>query len=195
MRTGLLIFAVIALAAAPARADWQAVERVEPYAISGQSGIALYRSIGENGPKVGIGRVVAYTTFDLKWSRDYREEAGACRLAAARPHLIFIYKLPKPSGPLPAATKRSWDTFIDGIAAHERVHGEIIVDMVKKIEAFSVGLAVANDPGCRKVRQVLKKRLVQLSQEQRARSREFDRVEMSEGGNVHRLILGLVNGG
>ena len=33
-----------------------------------------------------------------------------------------------------------------------------------------------------------------LSEEQRARSRDFDKVEMSNGGNVHRLILALVNG-
>ncbi len=188
-------FAALAAVATPAHADWKAVERIEPYAITGNSGIELYRSIGENGPKIGVGRAVAYTTFDLKWSRDYREEGGGCRLAKARPHLTIIYKLPKPSGPLSEPTQRSWDAFIDGIAAHERVHGEIIIDMVKQIEAFSIGLTVADDPGCRKFRQKLQHRLSELSQEQRARSREFDRLEMSEGGNVHQLILRLVNGG
>ena len=37
--------------------------------------------------------------------------------------------------------------------------------------------------------------LVAASLEQRARSNAFDREEMSPGGNVHRLILDLVNGG
>lgn len=182
-------------AAQSARADWQPTQRVETYAVSGASGIELYQSIGANGPRIGVGPAIAYTTFDLKWSRDYREQAdGSCTLATAKPWLVIITKLPKPAGKLPPVTQAAWETFIQGITAHERVHGDMIVDMVRKIEAFSVGLTAADDPGCRKVREVLQKRLGELSQEQRARSRDFDKVEMSDGGNVHRLILGLVNG-
>jgi len=195
LRTCLLA-AAAAGCAAPALAEWKPVDKVETYAVSGQSGLDLYRSIGEHGPKIGIGRAIAYTTFDLKWSRDYRpQKDGACKLASARPHLIVITKLPKPSGRLSPATQAAWDSFIAGITAHERVHGEIIVDMVRKIEAMSVGLTVAADPGCSKIRQELTRRLGELSQAQRAASREFDKVEMSDGGNVHRLILALVNGG
>ncbi|PRD46003.1 peptidase [Phyllobacterium phragmitis] len=177
-----------------AQAQWKPVERIDTYAVNGRTGIDLYRSIGEHGPKVSLGRTIAYTTFDLKWSRKYVPEGGGCRLASARPHLIIIYKLPKPSGPLPPETQRLWDKFIKGITAHERVHGEMILDMVKKIEATSIGLTVADDPGCKKIRQELTTRLAALSNEQRRKSREFDKVEMSDGGNVHRLILGLVNG-
>ncbi len=78
---------------------------------------------------------------------------------------------------------------------HERVHGDYIVEMVKQIEAATVGLTVPADPKCRKIREEMTKRLGALSQEQRQRSRDFDRVEMSPGGNVHTLILQLVNGG
>lgn len=199
MKRGLLILAaaaaVFSVSPALAGGGWEPVEKVETYAVTGKTGIDLYRSIGENGPNVGIGRAIAYTTFDLKWSRDYVPESGGCRLARARPWLTVIYRLPKPSRALPADTQRLWDTFISGIRKHERVHGKFIVEMVKKIEAYSVGLAVADDPDCKKIRQVLTKRLGELSQEQRARGRDFDRVEMRDGGNVHRLILALVNGG
>lgn len=179
----------------PAHADWQAVERVEPYTVSGRSGIELYRSIGENGPQVGVGRAIAYTDFKLLWSRDYRPQPnGSCVLASARPSLTITYHLPKASGDMPAPTRRLWETFVEGVTKHEKVHGAFIVDMVKKIEAISVGLTAPDDPGCRKVRAELQSRLGALSQEQRAKSRDFDRVEMSEGGNVHRLVLALVNG-
>ncbi|WP_309084065.1 DUF922 domain-containing protein [Chelativorans sp.] len=196
MRSSAFLVSVL-LAALPgaARADWKPVERVETYAVSGQTGFELYQSIGENGPKIGIGRAIAYTDFDLKWSRKYVPENGGCRLASARPHLIIIYRLPKVSGKLPAATRRLWEVFAAGVEKHERVHGEIITEMVRQIEAYSVGLTVADDPACKKIREVLTKRLGELSQEQRQRSREFDRVEMSEGGNVHQLVLALVNGG
>jgi len=192
-RLALTLAALVA--AMPAQADWKPVERVQTYAISGATGIALYESIGARGPQVGIGRAIAYTDFDLKWSRDYRPQSdGSCQLVTARPHLIITYRLPKPSAALPAPTRALWATFIAGVEAHERVHGAMIVDMVKAIEAVSVGLTVADDPGCRKIRTELTAKLAALSQEQRAKSRDFDRRELADGGNVHRLILALVNG-
>jgi len=187
-----VLFATI-IVATPAHA-WQAVEKKEPYKIQGSTGIELYRSIGEHGPKVGVGRAVAYTTFDLKWSRKYVPQNGGCTLVSAKPHLTIIYKLPKPAKQLPPATQALWDSFIAGIEAHERVHGETILDMVRKIEAVSIGLTVDDDPDCKKIRTELTRKLKTLSEEQRARGREFDKVEMSQGGNVHRLILALVNG-
>lgn len=190
----LCLLALVAISASAA-ADWRPVERVEHYTVNGTTGIDLYRSIGERGPSVGIGRAIAYTDFDLLWSRDYRPQAdGSCVLASARPSLTITYRLPRPAGPLPPATQRLWDVFIAGVEKHERVHGEIILDMTRQIEAVSVGLSAENDPGCQKVRAELQRKLVGISEERHARNREFDRVELSEGGNVHQLVLALVNG-
>jgi predicted secreted Zn-dependent protease len=195
MRRAFIALALFAAAISGAGANWEAVERVEPYSISGTTGIELYQSIGANGPKIGIGRAIAYTNFDLKWSRDYQPQPdGSCVLVTARPHLIITYALPKPSSSLSPAMQRNWDRFIEGIRAHERVHGEDIKEMVRAIEAYSVGLSAPADPGCQKVRQKLQARLGELSQAQRQKSRDFDRVEMSNGGNIHQLILTLVNG-
>ncbi len=181
---------------AAAHADWKPVEKIEHYQVSGRSGIDLYRSIGENGPQVGVGRAIAFTDFKLLWSRDYRPQPdGSCTLVSARPSLTIIYRLPKASGDMPAATRRLWETFVTGVTVHEKVHGEFIVDLVKAIEATSIGLSAPNDPDCQKVRAELQSRLGPLSQEQRRRSREFDQVELTDGGNVHRLVLALVNGG
>lgn len=191
----LALAALPALAAPSAGAEWKPVEKVETYAVAGSTGIELYRSIGERGPLLGVRRAIAYTDFDLKWSRDYRPQPdGSCRLVSARPHLVITYRLPKPAGRLPAATGERWQAFIEGIAAHEKVHGAMIVDLVREIEAVSVGLSAADDRDCRKVRAALQERLGPLSQAQRARSRAFDQAEMGAGGNVHRLVLALVNG-
>ncbi|CCV15118.1 DUF922 domain-containing protein [Mesorhizobium sp. STM 4661] len=177
-------------------AQWKPIEKVETYAISGQTGPELYASIGERGPTIGKGkaRAIAYTNFKLTWVRDYQPRGDACVLASARPKLIITYTLPKPSKPLPATVQKSWEVFAAGIAAHEKVHGEAIADMVRQIEAVSVGLTVPGDPGCKKIRTELTRRLSELSQTQRQASREFDRVEFGQGGNMQRLIVGLLMG-
>ncbi|MFC3209133.1 DUF922 domain-containing Zn-dependent protease [Aquamicrobium soli] len=191
----LLAVPVAACVAAQARADGQVVERTEPYAISGTSGPELYASIGERGPLVGEGvRTIAHTNFKLTWTRDYQRRGNACTLALARPKLIITYTLPKPSAKLPPAVQKRWEVFIDGIRRHEKVHGEDIKSMVKRIEATTIGFTVDNDPKCTKIREAIKEPLSQASLAQRRQSREFDRVEMGEGGNIRRLILGLLNG-
>ncbi len=180
---------------AAAHAEWRAVEQVQSYAITGSTPGELYASIGERGPAVGIGtRTIALTNFKLTWRRDYQPRNGACVLASAVPKLIITYSLPKPAAKLPPETRQRWEVFIAGVQAHERVHGEHIKEMVAKIEAASVGLTVADDPKCTKIRTQLQQRLGELSQEQRRRSRDFDRVELGEGGNIHHMILRLVNG-
>lgn len=191
-----LFAACLVSAPIPALADWKPVERAEPYSIAGRTGPDLYASIGERGPKAGIGRAIAFTNFKLTWQRDYRPQAdGACTLVSARPKLIISYHLPKPSEKLAEPVATNWKTFIEGVRKHELVHGEMIVAMVKEIEAFSVGFSVPDDPNCKKIRARLTERLAQISQAQRQKSRDFDRVELSDGGNVHQLILNLVNGG
>lgn len=194
--SGLLAALCVALLSTAALAQWQPVEKTETYAVSGKSGAELYASIGQRGPQLGTSgmRSIAHTNFKLTWSRDYRPKGKGCILATARPKLIITYMLPKPSGQLPPLTSKNWDVFIEGVRKHELVHGDFIKDMVREIERISIGFTVADDPGCRKIRTELTQHLSRLSQEQRQRSRDFDRDELSEGGNIHQLILRLVNG-
>ncbi|MDK1385379.1 DUF922 domain-containing Zn-dependent protease [Sinorhizobium sp. 8-89] len=189
-----LLAACVAASPAVAYAEWQAVEKVRTYTISGDTGAELYASIGERGPKVGLVRAIAHTDFKLTWTRKYEPQGNACVLSSARPKLTITYMLPEPASTLPSGERESWETFIAGVHKHERVHGDFIKDMVRQIESVSIGLTVPDDPACRKIRTELTKRLGELSLAQRQRSRDFDRVEMSDGGNVHQLILKLVNG-
>ncbi len=189
------VFACLSLAPDVAQADWQATEVVQSYAISGKTGPELYASIGERGPSVGgKGRAIAVTNFKLTWTRKYEPQANACVLVSARPKLTITYVLPKPAQRLPPAMAEGWQTFINGVHKHERVHGDLIKDMVRKIEAVSVGLSAPGDPKCQKVRANLTERLGELSRAQRQQSRDFDRAELSNGGNIHQLVLALING-
>ena len=179
--------------AAVAQQGWQPTERIAPYAVTGASGIALYESIGARGPLIGSGRTIAHTDFELLWTRDYRPQPdGSCTIAVARPSLVVTYTLPEASG-LSGDLARRWQVFRDGLEKHERVHGRHVVEMTEKIRAFSLGLSAPDDPECSKVRAKLQEFLAGVAAERRARSVAFDREEMSEGGNVHQLILDLVN--
>ncbi|MEK1891678.1 MAG: DUF922 domain-containing Zn-dependent protease [Phyllobacterium sp.] len=190
-----LVIACLASLPATAHAAWQAVEQVETYAITGRSGAELYDSIGARGPEVGGKvRTIAHTNFKLTWRRKYENQGTACTLVSAQPKLIITYTLPKPAEQLPPPVRASWETFIGGLKAHERVHGDTIKDLVRAIEAATVGLSVPDDPKCQKIRAEMTKRLSELSQAQRQKSRDFDKDELSDGGNVHQLILKLVNG-
>ena len=190
-----LLAGCMALLPNAAQADWQAIENVQPYSVAGKTAAELYASIGERGPKVGnSGRAMAFTNFKLTWTRKYEPQGNACVLAVARPKLIITYVLPKPAERLPAPVAKKWETFISGVHKHELVHGDLIKDMVKKIEAVSVGLSVADDPKCQKIRKELTARLGELSRSQRQQSRDFDRAELSNGGNIHQLVLALING-
>lgn len=189
----LLLLAALLFSFPAAAADWQAVERVETYAVEGATGMELYQSIGARGPKLGDVRAIAHTAFKLTWTRKYERRGKACVITVNRPKLVITYTLPKAKGPLAEPLKSRWQTFAEGVAAHEKVHGDFIKDMVLEIEAMSVGLTAEDDPECRKIRRDLQARLGELSRAQRARSRDFDRAEMSDGGNLHRLVLGLVD--
>ena len=177
-----------------AQAEWKAAEKIVTYPVSGTTGMALYQSIGENGPVIGNGvRAIAHTTFKLLWSRDYQPRGTACVLASARPSLTITYTLPKPGSALSPAMKAKWDTFLAGIRKHEAVHGENIRELVRQIEEASVGLTVESDPGCKKIRDALQGKLKGLSDARLKKESDFDRLEMSPGGNVHQLILALVS--
>ncbi len=192
MKRLALLFALISLPSQAA--DWQARDVVRHYAVSGAVGPELYAAIGEAGPLIGQTRAIAHTNWDLKWSRKYVPEGSACVLKSAKPFLTIITTLPKPTAKLAAPAARFWQSFIDGIAAHEKVHAAGIRAMTEGIIAATAGLTVHNDPGCKLIRAEVLKLVTEANEDYKARSRVFDRAEMADGGNVHRLILGLVNG-
>lgn len=189
----LILLSALFFAASAAAQEWQAVERVEPYSVAGSTGLEIYQSIGARGPKLGVARVIAHTGFKLTWTRKYERQGNACTITVNKPKLIITYTLPKLKTKLSEPLKSRWDTFLAGVTAHEKVHGDFIRDMVKEIEAASVGMTVENDPNCQKIRPQLQAKLGELSQAQRTRSRDFDQVELNDGGNVHQLILQLVD--
>ncbi|TIX99389.1 MAG: DUF922 domain-containing protein, partial [Mesorhizobium sp.] len=79
MKTAALTYLLLAcLLAPPAQAGWKPIEKVETYAVSGQTGPQLHASMGERGPMIGKGKIraMAYTDFKLTWVRDYQRQGN-----------------------------------------------------------------------------------------------------------------------
>jgi predicted secreted Zn-dependent protease len=195
LNLSLVAGALMAMTPPALSQQWTPVEQVKTYTVSGSTAIELYSQIGEKGPLVGGKvRTIAHTDFKLLWSRDYRPQPdGACTLVSARPSLTLIYTLPRAGKGMPDHLRAKWDVFSRGVERHERVHGDLIVEMVKEIEAVSVSLSVPDDPKCAKIRKELTAKLGEISRRNRERHRDYDKIEMNNGGNVHKLILDLVN--
>ncbi|MEM6460992.1 MAG: DUF922 domain-containing protein [Pseudomonadota bacterium] len=189
--------AFLVAAAAPVRAAEVRANEVEKhYSISGTTGFELYESIGARGPLIrdGASRAVAITEFDLKWGRDYVRDGNDCVLAAARSFLTITYTYPKPAQTLPPDVAARWRVFIEGIRVHEAVHGRYVLEMAQQIYDTTVGFRQKNDPGCKTIRSAIQTPLKAAFDRYKARNRAFEEAEMRDGGNVHRLILQLVNG-
>lgn len=194
-----LVFALVAASplAAQEPGGWKPTEKIERYAISGQTEMDLYKSIGEKGPMVRGGKVraIAYTDFKLTWDRAYENDAaGGCRLARNLPNVTIVYRFPKPSGKLGTSVKARWNTFEAGIETHERQHGQFIMQMVTRMVAETSNLSAANDPSCKKVRAELTRRMGAAFKEKSGKDAAFDKAEMGDGGNVRRLVMTFVYG-
>jgi predicted secreted Zn-dependent protease len=191
-----VLAAAMFLLALPAHADIRATEVEKTYTISGTTGMALYESIGERGPRIrdGESSAIAKTDFDLKWGRDYRRDGNDCVLVAARSFLTITYTLPKPAENLAPDVAARWRVFIAGIRAHEAVHGEYITEMAQQIYDTTVGFRQPNDPDCKTIRAAIQAPLKAAFDRYKARNRAFEQSEMDTGGNIQQLILGLVNG-
>lgn len=154
--------------------------KVKTYPISGSTGFELFQSIGENGPMGGAH--VAHTDPKIVWKRLFDERGGSCYLVHARPQLSFVQIYPKPSGKLPEATQAVWNRFIAAVRKHEDTHVSMFKQMIVDTQASLAGMFEPDDRTCAKVKASVTARLNEAQDAYRARSRAFDRAELSPGG-------------
>lgn len=188
---GKWISLTLALMATPALAAEPPVT-LKTYPVSGATGMELYESIGRNGPKGGDSGAIAQTVMNLKWKRLFDERSGDCYLVKLQPVVTITMILPKPKGALSGDLKARWTRFADGVRSHEDVHVDMIRTFLAQAQASAAGAMVRGDKSCAKVKAEVSRRLDEALAAHKARNRDFDRLELSDGGNVHRLILNLV---
>ena len=188
----VLALSACAASACAAIADVKVTEARKSYAIAGTTGAALLDAMDRKGPKHGfLTRAIAQTRYSVSWTIEWGETSSACRVKTADGELAITYTFPRAEGPLSPDMKRRWDKFLVGVRKHEEMHGALARQMVKAAERSVARLTIRNDPGCRKSRTEVKRRMAAVYADYEARQIRFDQKEHREGGRVEGLIAGL----
>lgn len=162
------------------------------YAVSGQTGEALIRAMDRRGPRHGfMARAIAQTRYAVGWEFEWSANGRTCRLKEALGTLDVAYSYPKLTGQASRDLRKRWARFMSGVTVHEEMHGKIARDMVRAADRALKGLAIRNDPSCRKALGEAKRRIEKVYAAFEAKQAEFDRVEHRDGGNVENLLRGL----
>ncbi len=164
-------------------------EKTRSYNITGKTGTALLDAMDRRGPKHGFQtRAIAQTRYTIGWSIEWAETRTACRVKGVDGELALTYTYPRVAEKLTPDMSRRWDKFLYGVTKHEKMHGDIARQMVAAAEKSVAKLTVSNDPGCRKSRSEVKRRMAAIYADYEERQVRFDDKEHREGGRVDGLI-------
>jgi predicted secreted Zn-dependent protease len=192
---GLILASMVALAvsAPEAVASVKVTVKEQSYTISGRTGADLLAAMDRKGPRHGfLARAIAQTKYLVTWDLAWTESRKACRVSRADAQIAITYTYPKAGGDLSPEMRRRWARFLDGVRKHEETHGRLAAQMVRAAESSIVGLSIKNDPGCRKARKEVKRRVAEIYADYEDRQMRFDSREHGDAGNVEGLIRGLV---
>jgi predicted secreted Zn-dependent protease len=188
-----LVVGLSAVGTAPAMAGVTVAESQKTYAISGASGIALLQAMDKTGPKHGfLTRAIAQTSYSVSWTIEWGETRTACRVKRAEGKLDITYTYPRVANSLSPRMQKRWNTFLLGVRRHEAHHGQMARQMAHAAEKSVAGMTIRNDPGCRKSRKEVKRRMSAVYADYEARQIRFDSKEHKGGGKVEDLIEALV---
>jgi predicted secreted Zn-dependent protease len=188
----IVLFGACVAVAGEAAAGVKVSEKTRSYEVAGKTGAALLAAMDRRGPKHGfLTRAIAQTRYSVSWTIEWGETSTACRVKSIDGELDIIYTYPEVQG-LPLALDRRWDRFLAGVKKHEKMHGDMARQMAKAVEKSVAKLSVGNDPGCRKARAEVKRRMTAIYADYEARQIKFDAREHRDGGKVEGLIEGLV---
>lgn len=189
----LLIAGLCAGAVGDAYAGVKTTVQTRHYVITGQTGAALLAGMDRRGPKHGfLTRAIAQTRYTIAWRMEWGETRAACRVKRADGELAIVYTYPKVSGPVSRDMRRKWDRFLAGVTRHEKMHGLIAQQMVNEAQRSIARLTIRNDPGCRKSRREVSRRVDAIYAKYEKKQVSYDEKEHREGGPVEKLIDALV---
>lgn len=138
------------------------VERTEYYDIGGASIPALWQSMSLKGPRSNEAAWAGHARWEVRWTFDWRADAGGCRIETVTTDLDVVYTLPRWAGRDRADhdLRERWDRFVLALRVHEEGHGangrraaHRIEDALRRLgsRADCPGLAKAADETARRI--------------------------------------------
>lgn len=191
---GTVLFTACFAFAGEAAAGVKVSEKTRNYEVAGKTGAALLAGMDRHGPKHGfLTRAIAQTKYSVSWTIEWGETRTACRVKSVDGELDITYTYPS-AGSLSPGLQGRWGRFLAGVKKHEKTHGDMARQMARAVEKSVARLSVDNDPGCRKARNEVKRRMAAIYADYEARQNKFDAREHRDGGPVEKLIDRLLGG-
>ena len=192
MRTGLVVGLAMFCSAflvetASAKIDVRV--NTTTYPIVGSTGYDLLKQMDRKGPKHGfLTRAIAQTRYSVKWDISWKSQNRVCRVDNVSAVLNIHYSYPKVATRMSPALGKRWNAFMRGVQKHEEMHGSIARRMVRAAEKSISGLAVKNDPACKRAKSEVKRRVQAIYAKYEADQVAFDDREHRDNGNVSKLV-------
>jgi predicted secreted Zn-dependent protease len=190
----VLLTCIAGLAAGgSANAAAKVAVKTEYYQISGKTGQALLDAMDRTGPKHGfLTRAIAQTRYSMHTTADWRQLNGVCRSHNVKVNLAITYVYPRPVAKFDARLARRWGHFMAGVVTHEKKHGQIAQEMAVAAARTISKMAVRDRPNCPNVQRLMKSKVNAVVAEYERRQERFDNQEHRNGGNIDRLVGGLL---
>ena len=196
--TGLICFGVSAFQL-PVAAFAEVVlkEQTTFYKVRGKTGREIFKSMIENGPKLGGRRGHALATteyeYDVK-NIDVAIKNGRCIPLDLDIHILVKYTYPKWTGSRGATktTRRAWKKFSESVVWHEKEHVKIAMDYAKDYEKVLKKTKLRVSQNCSKASFSSTWRATRAALKHNRRQKQFDRRDLRPGGRGYEAQLELI---
>jgi predicted secreted Zn-dependent protease len=150
VRSLALLGAATFMALSPVQAEPRVTETVEHYDVSGSTPQEVRKALNQVGPvdKTEGKRFDAVTNWFVNWRYTYSNAGRSCSISSASTDVKVTITMPrlKLDSATPAELRQAFDTYTANLMVHEKGHGQIGIDIAKRIEDGMVKLPA--EPNC-----------------------------------------------
>ncbi len=172
-------------------------EKISYYNVTGSTGRQIFKSLLDNGPKVGRRNDHALATteyeYDVK-NVDMVIKNGRCvpRKLDVEVRVKYTYPRWKGSSKASRQTLRAWKQFSKSVVWHEKQHVRIALDYAKEYEKALLKMKLRTRNDCSKASFGAVWRATRAALKHNRRQKSFDRKDLRPGGRGYEAQLNLL---
>ncbi len=172
-------------------------EKVSYYKVSGKTGKEIFKSMLDNGPKIGRRNEHALATTEYEYdvtNVDVEIRRGRCvpTNLDVVVNVKYLYPSWRQNKSASRATRAAWKKFEKSVIWHEGQHVKIALDYAKDYEKVlkMMKLRVSND--CSTASALSRFSAVRAALKHNRKQRQFDRRDLKRGGRGYQAQLELL---